>query len=426
MENYLENSIITFIHILRSAGLSIGTSEVLDALAAMQAVDMTDREQVYLALSAVLVKSNIDLPTFAAAFNSYFVVLDEQEEKMDSYLEKKEEVNKLKEELVFKDSPVELSQDDLDTYAAMPEAGRERIKKFVEMTNQGYNVSERHRQWLERSIRGALDFQRSQMKEQEIVPIETTGVDQWDSILYDMAQKQGTKELIFKDMVDIDDDELKDAVVIIRRLAQIMATRIGRRYKRSSRREAVDVRRSLRNNLRYGGVMIDLKYRRRRLQKPTIILITDVSGSMLKYSRFVIQFMLGLAAVLPNMRGFAFADHLAKIDLRDFKAEDFGNIEGIGDGTNLNASLLEFLQDYDKILSKRVVLVILSDSKTVEYQEAAEKLKYISHKIKEVIWLNPMAQKDWQRYVMVDAFQPYVSMHEASSFEKLTHALKHI
>ena len=286
MENYLENSIITFIHILRSAGLSIGTSEVLDALAAMQAVDMTDREQVYLALSAVLVKSNIDLPTFAAAFNSYFVVLDEQEEKMDSYLEKKEEVNKLKEELVFKDSPVELSQDDLDTYAAMPEAGRERIKKFVEMTNQGYNVSERHRQWLERSIRGALDFQRSQMKEQEIVPIETTGVDQWDSILYDMAQKQGAKELIFKDMVDIDDDELKDAVVIIRRLAQIMATRIGRRYKRSSRREAVDVRRSLRNNLRYGGVMIDLKYRRRRLQKPTIILITDVSGSMLKYSRF--------------------------------------------------------------------------------------------------------------------------------------------
>ena len=126
------------------------------------------------------------------------------------------------------------------------------------------------------------------------------------------------------------------------------------------------------------------------------------------------------------MRGCAVADHRAKRDVRDFKAEDFGNIEGIGDGTNLNASLLEFLQDYDKILSKRVVLVILSDSKTVEYQEAAEKLKYISHKIKEVIWLNPMAQKDWQRYVMVDAFQPYVSMHEASSFEKLTHALKHI
>ncbi len=426
MENYLENSIITFIHILRGAGMTIGTSEVLDALAAVKEVDITDRDQVYLALSAVLVKNNIDLPTFSAAFESYFVVLDEQTEKMDDYLERKEEVNKLKEDLVFKDSPIELSQEDLDTYAAMPEAGRERIKRFTQMTNEGYNVSERHRQWLERSIRGALDFQRSQMKEQEIIPLETTGRDDWDAILYDMAKNKETQELIFKDMMEIGDDEIKDAVVLIRRLARLMATRIGRRYKRSSHREAVDVRRSIRSSLRYGGVMMDLKYRRRRLQKPSIILITDVSGSMLKYSRFVIQLMLGLSEVLPNMRGFAFAEHLAKIDLRKFKAEDFGKIEGIGDGTNLNTSLLEFLTEYDKILNKRVVLVILSDTKTIEYQETAEKLKYISRKVKEIIWLNPMAQREWKRYVMVDAFRPYVTMHEASSFEKLTTALQHI
>lgn len=426
MENYLENSIITFAHILRGAGVTIGTSEVQDALLALQAVDITDREQVFSALSAVLVKNKLDLETFTAAFNSYFVVLEEQEEKMGDYLHRKEEVESLKEELVFKEEPIELSQEDLDTYAAMPETGRERIKRFAEMTNDGYNVSERHREWLERSIHGALEFQRSQMDPQEIIPLETTGRDDWDAILYDMAKNRNTKELIFKDMMDISDDEMKEAVVIIRRLARLMATRIGRRYKRSSHREAVDVRRSIRSSLRYGGVMLDLKYRRKRLQKPSIILITDVSGSMVKYSRFLIQLMLGLSEVLPNMRGFAFADNLTKIDLRNFKAEDFGQIEGIGDGTNLNASLLEFLREYDKILNKRVVLIILSDTKSVEYQEAAAKLKYISSKVKEIIWLNPMAQGDWKRYIMVDAFRPYVTMHEASSFEKLTNALQHI
>ncbi|MEG2406905.1 MAG: VWA domain-containing protein, partial [Clostridiales bacterium] len=124
--------------------------------------------------------------------------------------------------------------------------------------------------------------------------------------------------------------------------------------------------------------------------------------------------------------GFAFADYLTKLELKDFHPEDFGKIEGIGDGTNLNASLLEFSAKYDKLLNKRTVLVILSDTKTIEYQEAALQLEKISKKIKEIIWLNPMDEKDWERYIMVDAFSPYVSMYEASSIAKLTKALKHI
>lgn len=426
MENYLENSLITFVHVLRSAGVIISTSELLDAMEAIKSVDITDKSQVYWGLSSVLAKNGVDQGIFNSAFQSFFVALEGREEQMGEYLEKKEAVNSLKEDLIFKDDPMELSKEDLDTYAAMPEAARERIKRFAEMTNEGYNVSERHRSWLERSIRGALDFQRSQMDEGQIVPIETTGMDEWDAILYNMAKNQDTKELIFKDMIDIKEDEVRDAVVLIRRLARKLATRIGRRYKHSVKREAVDVRRSIRKSLRYGGVMMDLQYKRKRIQKPSIILITDVSGSMLKYSRFVIQLMLGLVEVLPNMRGFAFADHLAKLDLRHFEAEDFGKIEGIGDGTNLNVSLLEFLQEYDKILNKKTVLVLLSDTKTVEYQEAAEKLRYIAGKTKEIIWLNPMEQSDWKRYAMAQAFAPYVSMYEASSFEKLTQALKHI
>ncbi|MEG1478296.1 MAG: VWA domain-containing protein, partial [Clostridiales bacterium] len=351
MENYIEHSIVSFVHILRGAGMIISTSELLDALEALKSVNITDRRQVYLTLRAVLVKSEMDSTTFSVAFDSFFVVLEDKEEQMGEYKERKDEVDSLKEELVFKENPIELSKEDLDVYANMPEASRERIKKFAEMTNEGYNVSERHRNWLERSIRGALDFQRSQMDSGDIVPIETTGQDDWDAILYNMAKNKDAKELIFKNMVDIKDDEIKDTVVLIRHLARRMATRIGRRYRRSSKREAVDVRQSIRSNLRYGGVMLDLKYRRKRLQKPSIVLLADASGSMLKYSRFVIQLMLGLSEALPNMRGFAFADYLTKLELKDFHPEDFGKIEGIGDGTNLNASLLEFSAKYDKLLN---------------------------------------------------------------------------
>ena len=428
MEKYLENSIVTFVQILRRAGMFVGTSELLDALNAAKYVNMAQKDEFFLALSSVLVKSPVDLPLFTAAFQSYFVPQDDRDAQLDGYREQLEEIEELKDELVFKDEPLDLSEEDLDTYVAMPEAERDKIRQFVEMTNVGYNVTERHKEWLERSIRGALDFYRSNWGQMNIMPLETTGDEEMDSILYDISRNQDAQDLMLKDMKDISGAEVKDAVILIRHLARRLATRIGRRYKRSTKKEAVDVRRSLRKSLRYGGVLLELIHKKKRIQKPSIILFADNSGSMIKYSRFVIQLMLGLSEVLPRMRCFAFSDHLAKLDLRDFNAEteEFGKIDGLGETTNLHTSLLEFLEKYDKILNKRTVVLILSDTKTLEYDATAEKLRYIAAKSKEIIWLNPMDKEDWKRYPMVEAFLPHVSMYESSSIEKLAQALKHI
>ncbi len=122
-------------------------------------------------------------------------------------------------------------------------------------------MEERHWPMLERAIRGALDYHRSRMNAQDIIPIETTGNEEWDAILYNMARNKESQEIIFKDMVEIKDDELREATVLIRGLARRLATRIGRRYKKSSKVKAVDIRHSMRQGLRYGGVLMQVKYR---------------------------------------------------------------------------------------------------------------------------------------------------------------------
>ncbi|MDO4542057.1 MAG: VWA domain-containing protein [Bacillota bacterium] len=428
MEKYLENNMVTFIHVLRNAGMAVGSSELLDSLQAASLVNMAKKEELYMALAAVLVKSPMDLPLFTAAFESYFVPQANREAQVEEFREHQEEVKNMQTDFIFKENPLELSQEDMDTYAAMPENERQKIRQFVKMTDTGYNVSERHKSWLERSIRGALDFYRTHTDQVELVPVEATGQEEIDSVLYDIARSIDSRQIISKDMQEITGAEVKDAIILIRRLARRLATRIGRRYKRSAKLESVDMRRSLRRSLRYGGVMIDLSYRRRRVQKPNIILIADVSGSMTKYSRFFIQLMLGLSEVLPNMRCFAFSDHLAKLDLRYFdpEADDFGQFDGLGDTTNLHTALSEFLTIHDKKLNKRTVVMILSDAKTLEYDATAELLRYIARKTKEILWLNPTDKDEWGRYPMVEAFLPYVSMHEAASIEKLTKALRHI
>ncbi len=426
MDNYLENHIVNFAHILRGAGVMVVTSEVLDALNALPHVDLRDKSQFEAALSSVMVKNRSDWPKFHQAFASYFVDDACRSDQMDTYSERKEEVATLKQDLSFRDNPLELTKDDIDIYASLPDDARKSIREFIIKTNEGINVEERHRPMLERAIRGALEYHRSRMNSQDIIPIETTGNEEWDAILYNMAKNRDNQEIIFKDMMEIQDDELREATVLIRNMARRLATRIGRRYKRSSKVHAVDIRNSMRQGLRYGGVLLNLKYRRQRVQKPNIVLITDISGSMLKYSRFLIQLMLGLKEVLPNMQGFAFAENLEKLNFRSFYPDDFGRLDGIGQGTNLNQSLREFMDKYRYLLTKRTVLIILSDTKSREYQEASLLLREIHGQVKEIIWLNPVAKHEWRRYPMTEAFREHATMYEAASFEDLARALKHI
>lgn len=231
---------------------------------------------------------------------------------------------------------------------------------------------------------------------------------------------------MLKNIGEIKEEEMKEAVVLIRSLARKIATRIGRRYRNSSGRKVVDVRKSIRGALRYGGVLMQLKYKRKRVQKPQVILLADVSGSMLKYSSFLLELMFGLSAVLPNIRSYIFAERLKRLDLRTFDIDSFTQDSEVGTGTNLNNSLLEFWADCDKILNKKTVLIILSDTKTIEYQQAALQLELISRRVKDILWLNPIHAEDWNRYVQAQAFLPYVSMVEASSIHNLTKALKDI
>ncbi|HMM05231.1 MAG TPA: VWA domain-containing protein [Clostridiales bacterium] len=426
MENLIENHIINFIHILRSAGLTLGISEMIDALRVMTLLDMTDRDQMYRGLSSVLVKNEHDAAVFDDTFRAYFVPQAVRDQQMSDYMDKKQDMEEARDDLVFKDKPLDLSEKDLETYGAMSEEERQKIRDFIQKTNDGVNVTESLKPILEQSVKSALQRKRDMMSGEQLVPIETTGVDEWDAVLYDMARKQENKDLLMKNIADIKEEEMKEAVILIRQLARHLATRIGRRYKSSSGRQIVDVRRSIRNSLRYGGALMELKYKKKRIQKPNIILITDISGSMLKYSGFLLELMYGLSAVLPNMKGFVFAEHLNELNLKHFNIENFSKNEEIGDGTNLNNSLLEFLADYDIILNRKTVLIILSDTKTVQYLKAADKLKYIGGKVKEILWLNPIAAEDWDRYVQTLAFLPYVSMFEASSIRKLTRALRNI
>src|SRR5256712_4128692 len=138
-----------------------------------------------------------------------------------------------------------------------------------------------------------------------LVSDDTSRPDPLGSFAYSPVEvlcKKDFSQMKFEDSVAI-----RRAILL---LARKIATRVGRRRKPDGKTEEIDLRRTMRRNLKYGGDIIQVQSRRRKLKKTRIVLLCDGSGSMECYSRFLIQFMFGLEYELWGDGTFVFSNYM--------------------------------------------------------------------------------------------------------------------
>ena len=130
MDNYIENHFVTFIHILRKSGVTVGISQILDSLEVLSVLDITDREQVYAGLSAVLAKNPHEQEIFRDAFDVFFVPRNVRDRQMEKFEEHQQELDQMKEELVFQEEQLEVSEKDMQTYSSLSEEERRQRREY--------------------------------------------------------------------------------------------------------------------------------------------------------------------------------------------------------------------------------------------------------------------------------------------------------
>lgn len=423
MGNCFESNMLRFVKVLRASGLQISPSEIMDALLALQNIEMGDRTQFQSALKATLTKDIADEHVFSSAFDAFFTESAMRQEQIDQRQQYIESQEQMKKDLEFQNQGLNLNQEDMELYARLPEKTKKQVQQFVKKSSEGKNVSANFKPIIENLIKGALEYQRSQMGQSNLIPVEFTGEEELDGVLHQVARSSKDNNLLYQDMAKINEEDYSETLALIRKLSRHLATRISRRYKQSSKIKKLDIRRSIRSGIKYGGVLLDLKYKQKRVQKPEILMLCDVSGSMLRYSQFTLQFMNGLAEVLPRMHAFIFADDLEKVDFTKFSAGSITESKKWGEGTNLNISLKELRENYSSLIKKSTILIILSDTKTEQAELAVNQLKSLKSITKEIIWLNPMSGAQWARYSTVALFKNHTNMWECSSLAHLSKAL---
>jgi len=238
-----------------------------------------------------------------------------------------------------------------------------------------------------------------------------------------------------KNFADVPADEVDELMRSIKALSKRLAAHINRRYEKDNRINLPDLRRTLRRNIRRGGELLEIAFRKPKRNRTKLVVICDVSRSMELYAAFLLQFMYAFQNVYSRVETFAFSTSLQHIT-QLLKQNDFhaamqvlsAKNEGWSGGTRIGKSLKKFTDEFaSKFLDRKTIVIIMSDGwDTGDLDLLQQSMETIHKRSKKVIWLNPLAgYADYQPHVAgMKTAMPYINVlapvHNADSLRNLS------
>ena len=190
----------------------------------------------------------------------------------------------------------------------------------------------------------------------------------------------------------------KQLDLLCEQLVREMSLRLRRKFKQGKQAQ-IDIGQTIRQSMQHGGNLISLHHREKRKEQLKLVLLLDVSGSMDKYSFYLLRFIYSLRNHFRNIEVFTFSTSLLRITdylhpgNLDLSLRKLGHgVDHWSSGTKIGASLKTFNDHYAKrMLNGRSQTIILSDGlDTGKPDQLAIQLKRIRLRTKRLIWLNPL------------------------------------
>ena len=373
-------NLLRFAEVLRRLGLDAGPASVLDMVLATEHVHIGRRAEFYQAARSIFVHRRQDLPVFDEAFNVFWRKPNTARSGMD--------LHSMGEQRRFRRPQVSAGRDEPmdDTLALGGDADNDSVS-LIDMT-QTYSAREVLRQ---------KDF--AQFSGQEVAEARRMMA----ALRWDLGQRR-TRRMVPGDG------------------------------------SGIDVRRTLRRSLQYGGEMLELAERGPKSRPRSLTLICDVSGSMERYTRMLLHFIHTIAAGQP-LEAFLFATRLTRItrQLR-YRSIDQAITEvsrAVPDwagGTRIGDAVKAFnYQWLRRTLRGQAIVLIISDGwDRGEPELLARETSRLQRSCHRLIWLNPLlGSPDYQPLTQgMQAALPYVDdflpVHNMNSLQALANHLSNI
>jgi len=243
---------------------------------------------------------------------------------------------------------------------------------------------------------------------------------------------QGGRSLSRRELEYISPVDFPFLVERIRRLLNRLEMRTSRRQRPTHRSPWIDVKRSARRSFRYGGAMFALGFRRPRLRAPNIVILCDVSASMIRHIRFTLPLLFGMSRMAKATRAFVCAGGVEEVTElfrheRDFQqATDWmlRQTNQVGRGTNLGQAFLALQTEFSSALNASTCLLVVSDAETIDPDFAVRELRLLAGRVKKLVWLNTQPRRQWHENKIIAPLRRYAQMEECTTLAKTVKILQ--
>lgn len=377
VNGHLLHNLVLFGRALRGAGLSVDPARMLTLVRALEHVDVGRRQDFYMAARCCLVNRPQDLPAFDEVFRVFWRQIKDRTTTMD--------LRSLGEERRYR--PPEI---------APPSEGAD---------------------------------------DEESAKQDDTG----DRVV--VTPSYSAREVLrAKDFSAYDADEVAHARRMMAELAWDVGWRRTRRWAAGDGR-LLDLRRTLREGLRFGGELVELKRRARREKPRPLVLICDVSGSMEQYTRMLLHFMHAVFSRRRSVEAFLFATQLTRVTRQlahrgvDRAVSEVAQaVPDWAGGTRIGDAFKTFNYRWSRrVLGSGAAVLVISDGwDRGEPETLSAEVARLQRSCHRLIWLNPLlGGVDYQPLTQgMQAALPFVDdflpVHNLASLEQLARHLNQL
>lgn len=424
----MEQRVVEFIRGMRAAGVRISLAESIDALQAVGVLGIQDKDVFRESLRATLVKDSDDRPVFEELFPLYFggggPALQNAFEDMSP-----DEQEMLKEALESLSGRMQALMDWL-TSGEGPT--KEELEELANQAGAQWADSPQEGRWVTRRMLQRMGFGRLEEQLQELLQkLQEMGMSQEaieqllgvveanrEALTEQVAQQVGRQiaeeranrpkdihgsDLMNKPFYSLSEEEANILRREVQRLVTQLRSRAALRRKRG-KQGRFDSKATIRANQRYGGVPIELKYKKRKL-KPSLVLLCDMSRSMLSVAEFMLRLTYELQDQVAKTRSFGYYSDMEEISIVLVGNRPGEAVDAVLDNfygrmprhyaTDFGHSLNTFFRKWLDSVDGRTTVVVLGDARNNYNSPRIDLVKQLQRRARRLVWFNPEHPGQW-------------------------------
>jgi uncharacterized protein len=411
MERVLEDFVVA----ARTAGVRISISETLDAARAVKVVGYRDRTLLKDALAVSLAKTAAEKILLEDCFErfftfQFFAAASDRTGKdgdMPSLVQTESSLVRML-----------MEEDRAGLIAAMTEAARlentSQIRYFTQRSlfalrilgRMGVGGLDGQIQALGRidtPAAAAAKVRLESAKAYLVDNVRTYMQNRYDLFARNEGERRLESELRLVKLSNLEQRYFARIHNIIQRMVKRLNDLRSRRRK-AARRGVLDFKRTLRENISYQGMLFAPSWKKKKIERPQIVVICDISRSVLRTVRFLLLFLYGLSQEVARIRTFVFCTNLVEVsdilgscpvDQALTRIQGGTDIPLIMGRTDYERSFGDFRRNHLAAVTRKTTVLILGDARNNYNDPHPENLKAIYERCKRLIWLNPEVPAFW-------------------------------